>query len=593
MFLRAKGNSFKIVDQARHSIGLLNSAEVFRARNTYSKLRYIGARCKHTESSPYRHSPFSGKLPYVRQGKSCFRECRACTSVSCDESRKDRIQRKLEAFRELLDDPDHGWINSKDARMQFGLTRDDLNELRTDVCLIKESAYCHENRNTLTQYKLADVVRLAKQKLGREVIIAHYHRYCLHGSNDDNRRIFQQSPKLRSKQYWYSAPSTDTVEGQESVRQGLISNSAICLVKGSVWVYTGSHAVFADLMHSCADVANYLYRILQLSRSMQKSDLSHPYGYAPLRYITADRSFVILGVLGCVAPLVHSVSELSCLSASASLAPEMLLAPAFVFLVSAALEGLAMRTAYHEILRQSKAAMSAEELASPTAEWRRCVAYIYDGRDVMSVATFCESASGVVGAFCGLSGLGLAWYLETVVVDIAASIVMASSVGAVSAFLLHRSGEALLGRTLPMPRVELIVEKLEERATIFAVYDVKTEVVGTDTVRFKAEVHFNSEAITECILRIGSAPKRLHLYETSSQQSADHQAIPARLRSQAVEMFPKLQEGLPTRSAAENWLHANNALFYEALAWELKMVEREIRNDLEDFKNVHIDLEPW
>merc|ERR1719401_1472534 len=96
---------------------------------------------------------------------------------------------------------------------------------------------------------------------------------------------------------------------------------------------------------------------------------------------------------------------------------------------------------------------------------------------------------------------------------------MASSVGAVSLGLLHRSGEALLGRTLPMKRVELIVERLEERATIFAVYDVKTEVVGTDTVRFKAEVHFNSEAITKCILQIGSAPKRLSLYEASEEQN--------------------------------------------------------------------------
>ncbi|OLQ01600.1 hypothetical protein AK812_SmicGene15646 [Symbiodinium microadriaticum] len=40
-------------------------------------------------------------------------------------------------------------------------------------------------------------------------------------------------------------------------------------------------------------------------------------------------------------------------------------------------------------------------------------------------------------------------------------------------------------------------------------------------------------------------------------------------------------------------LFRNNNLFYEALAWELKDVERALRSELQDFKNVHIDLEPW
>ena len=86
--------------------------------------------------------------------------------------------------------------------------------------------------------------------------------------------------------------------------QGLKTNSGICLVKGGVWITTGSHAMFADWMHSIADVANYSYRLMELNRSGRrwkglflaysgrKRDVAHPYGYAPLRYITADRSFV-------------------------------------------------------------------------------------------------------------------------------------------------------------------------------------------------------------------------------------------------------------------------------------------------------------
>ena len=62
--------------------------------------------------------------------------------------------------------------------------------------------------------------------------------------------------------------------------QGLKTNSCICLVprletfrqglskvKGGVWISTGSHAMFADWMHSIADVANYSYRLMELNRS--------------------------------------------------------------------------------------------------------------------------------------------------------------------------------------------------------------------------------------------------------------------------------------------------------------------------------------
>lgn len=57
-------------------------------------------------------------------------------------------------------------------------------------------------------------------------------------------------------------------------------------------------------------------------------------------------------------------------------------------------------------------------------------------------------------------------------------------------------------------------------------------------------------------------------------------------------LFPQLRSGLREDIAAA-WLYSNNNVFYEALAWELKDVERVLKEELQDFKNVHIDLEPW
>merc|ERR1712178_595094 len=104
-----------------------------------------------------------------------------------------------------------------------------------------------------------------------------------------------------------------------------------------------------------------------------------------------------------------------------------------------------MRTAYHEIVGQAMAGMTHQEDLA-LGNWKRCVRYIRDGPDVMSVATFCEASSGVLGGGVGLCGLGLSWYYGTALFDVGASVIMASLVGAVSFFLLQRSGSALLGR---------------------------------------------------------------------------------------------------------------------------------------------------
>jgi len=422
--------------------------------------------------------------------------------------------------------------------------------------------------------------------------VRHYHRYLLDKAASNQAPLKAklygaEGRKVVAKPYWYSAPSTTTLEGRESVQQGLLSNAMICFVKGVVWVFTGSQAIFTDLMHSCADVANYMYRLSMLRSSASGGDVTHPYGYAPLRYIVADRSFVMLFGLGFVIPLGHASAELlSLLSGSVhtALAPDAhsLLVPTVVFLASAALEGVAMRTAFREIARQSSRDQAP---ASFLTRLRRLPRYLREGPDVMSVATFVESASGMVGAGVGLLGLALTWWFQSGVFDLGASLIMASVVGWVSTFLMRRSSEALLGQTLPVERVERLVEHLEARQSIVAIYDVKTHVIGTDMVRFKAEVQFNPEAITRGIV------------ETWTQRQAEPipnvQSLSESLGMQLENMIPKLQQGVPERLNAEDFIHANNALFYEALAFELKETEHMIRGDLQEYKRCHIDLEPW
>jgi len=191
---------------------------------------------------------------------------------------------------------------------------------------------------------------------------------------------------------------------------------------------------------------------------------------------------------------------------------------------------------------------------------------------------------------------------------------MSGMVCAVSIFLMRQSGSALLGQTLPDWRVKALVTRLQAHAAVVKVYDVKTEMVGTDTVRFKAEVQFNPRTITERILQantsrtVGTETAAAIGLDSRLSQQLSHEILSQRLR----DILPQLYGGVPVikardesreKAAAEQsrsdaaaaapWLYRNNDIFYEALVWELKDVEKVLRDELSDFRNVHIDLEPW
>jgi hypothetical protein len=140
----------------------------------------------------------------------------------------------------------------------------------------------------------------------------------------------------------------------------------------------------------------------------------------------------------------------------------------------------------------------------------------------------------------------------------------------VSSCLLGKSQTALVGRTLPVETVTKILAMLESQSIVVAVHDVKTEVAGAETVRFKAEIEFNAEQITKNRLMRKNSDPFCH--------------ISAEIKSCKDPL------------AIEDWLMRNDSLFLYALTSEIKHLETIIRHELRQtygFSNIHIDLEPW
>lgn len=468
---------------------------------------------------------------------------------------------KLLGFKRQLRSPDHVLINADDAKRQYGLTDSDLSTLE---------AYNKENPfdtagSTIRQYMLPEVIRLAlfRHKSSAKVL----HRYSRFLENEARKELhtskiygFQSQNTstnvMRASWKWQRPPflpNKADISGYHSLMRAFYSNMGITSVKLFVFMNTGSSAVFADLAHSVADVVNYGYRLMTVRWSAQRpADSIHPYGYSRLRYICADRSFGTLFLVGGAIPLLHAMTE------SAVVYSQFPALPLGMFAVSASLELVAARAGYKEVeLLAKRSGISFRE-------------YLRTGSDIIPIATFMEASTGVVGSLLGSVGLILAFYTGTGLWDLAASYIMASSVIYVSGSLLVKSQTALVGRTLPLSTVTRILGLLESNSVVVAVHDVKTEVSGMETVRFKAEIEFNAEEITK---------RRLGL------------RIPS-IYSDTLNEFQSLRDA----TNVEDWIMRNDSKFLYALTSELKQLESIIRTDLREhhtFLNIHIDLEPW
>ncbi|CAG5124489.1 unnamed protein product, partial [Candidula unifasciata] len=60
------------------------------------------------------------------------------------------------------------------------------------------------------------------------------------------------------------------------VLSAILVNGANTLFKLIAWLYTGSHSMFSEFIHSCADTMNQIILGIGLYHSFKKPDTDHP-----------------------------------------------------------------------------------------------------------------------------------------------------------------------------------------------------------------------------------------------------------------------------------------------------------------------------
>jgi divalent metal cation (Fe/Co/Zn/Cd) transporter len=95
-----------------------------------------------------------------------------------------------------------------------------------------------------------------------------------------------------------------------SVTISIATNTAIAASKGFGWFVTGSPTLFAETIHSLADVGNQVLLKVGEVRGRGGPDRKHPFGRSQEKFFWALVSAVSVFFVGCGVNLYHGVHSL-------------------------------------------------------------------------------------------------------------------------------------------------------------------------------------------------------------------------------------------------------------------------------------------
>ena len=94
------------------------------------------------------------------------------------------------------------------------------------------------------------------------------------------------------------SPSVRKSYGRLAGVSGIISNTALCLLKGLLGWFSGSIAILADAFNNLSDAASSIITLVGFKLASKECDKEHPYGHARMEYMTGIVIAAIIILLG-------------------------------------------------------------------------------------------------------------------------------------------------------------------------------------------------------------------------------------------------------------------------------------------------------
>lgn len=434
----------------------------------------------------------------IEKGAKVEKEATGVVTASTEEPKRQLTEKELiaEKNKELakkrvrvnfaLSSMERNFITPNRAMSDFLLKAADLDSLPKTK---RRSPY--EQEPPITVYWRKDVETKAIEVWGsRENLL----KECLKrefGLKQHQQNAFTMKRRLRD--YRREMGSRTNVHENESggmmgssgrvVLTAVGINATNFLFKCFAWIFTGSHSMFAECIHSLADTTNQLILLYGIHKSTQIADPNHPYGYSNMRYVTSLISGVGIFCVGTGLSFYHGITGL--------MNPQPVADYYWAFYIlagSLVSEGATLVVAINSVKQGAKAmGMSFRE-------------YVTRGQDPCVNVVLTEDAAAVVSVGLAATCMGLSTITGSPIPDAVGSILVGCMLGAVASFIIYTNVAALMGRSIVEEQLEKINADLERDIMIRAIHDVKGIDMGNNLVRYKAELDFDGRELSRVYL---------------------------------------------------------------------------------------------
>ncbi|RLU23218.1 hypothetical protein DMN91_003421 [Ooceraea biroi] len=308
------------------------------------------------------------------------------------------------------------------------------------------------------------------------------------------RKIYQQNlftVKRRLRDYRREIGSKTEIVQKEGLfgRSGKVVLTAIVInasnffCKLIAWLYTGSHSMFSECIHSAADTCNQLILAYGIHKSVQNPDPDHPYGYTNMKYVSSLISGVGIFCVGTGLSVYHGIHGL--------LFPaplDSLFWAYFVLGGSLLSEGATLMIALNSIKQGAKEKKESFKQ------------FVLEGQDPSVNVVLMEDFAAVLGVVVAAGCMGLTSYFGNSMFDAIGSLLVGGLLGGVASFIIYSNIAALVGRSISQEDLDKINAQLEADIMVRAIHDVKGIDMGNNLVRYKAEVDFDGRELTRFYL---------------------------------------------------------------------------------------------
>ncbi len=123
--------------------------------------------------------------------------------------------------------------------------------------------------------------------------------------------------------------------------------------------------------------------------------------------------------------------------------------------------------------------------------------FVLGGYDPCVNVVLLEDLAAVLGVAIAGAAMGLSSHLNSHVPDAVGSIAIGALLGSVASFMIYSNAAALVGRSIPEEKLEIINRELEGDIMVRQVHDVKGIDMGNGIIRYKAEVDVDGRELAK------------------------------------------------------------------------------------------------